>query len=101
MYQTRKQLKREIERLNCEISRLETLLDNEQFGRDIDAKRLKMELSRERDAHKDDNFIEGCKSDMCRSCEHGIVGENEFGYAQLFGCDLVPKCLHFERKTKE
>lgn len=80
-FKTRKQLKREIEEMNCKIEELEKALADERNG--------------------GDNFPEGCKSDMCRACSHAVCVPWLYGSNAAVGCDLAPKCQYFSRKSEE
>lgn len=80
-FKTRKQLKREIEEMNCKIGELEKALADER--------------------NEDGNFPTGCKSDMCRACSNAVCGPGLYGVNTAVGCDLAPKCQYFSRKSEE
>ncbi len=78
MFQTRKQLKRE-------IKRLEKALDKEQS-----INRLAKESG-----------LAKCKGIICKTCKHAVYIDGMYGEHHLVGCDLTVSCPSYKREAKE
>lgn len=77
MFETRKQLK-------LKISELEILLQKEQAINDLVEK----------------SGLGKCKGIMCKSCEHSVYINSEYGTPRLIGCDLTVSCPDYKKKTR-